>query len=115
MPSCTHVLLDGRGIPTGDEGHQPAEAEPIGRRTFDDQYRLGPDRAFTVVDEEAAITMRADAGYAYAQVWVPTGRPFVALEPMVARTDALVDGSAPVVPPGEAYTATFTLAIGSAA
>jgi galactose mutarotase-like enzyme len=115
MPSCTHVLLDERGIPTGDEARQPAEAEPIGLRTFDDQYRLDGDRAFTVTDEESAITMRAGAGYAYAQMWVPAGRPFVALEPMVSRTDGLVDGSAPVVPPGEAYTAAFTLAVGPAA
>ena len=79
---------------------QRAEAEPIGLRTFDDLYRLGRGRAFTVADEESAITMRAGAGYDYAQVWVPAGRPFVALEPMVSRTNGLVDGSAPVVPPG---------------
>ena len=51
--------LDERGIPTGDEARQSTEAEPIGRRTFDDLYRLGRDRAFTVADEESAITMRA--------------------------------------------------------
>ncbi len=115
MPACTHVALDERGIPTGDEDRQPAEGEPIGLRTFDDLYRLDDDRAFTMADEESAITMRADAGYAYAQVWVPAGRPFAALEPMVSRTDGLVDGSAPVVAPGEAYTAAFTLGIGPAA
>jgi galactose mutarotase-like enzyme len=114
MPSCTHVVLDGRGIPSGAEARQPAEAAPIGLRTFDDLYGLGDDRAFTVADEESAITMRAEAGYDYAQVWVPAGRPFVALEPMVARTDGLVDGTTPVVPPGEAYTAAFTLAVGPA-
>ena len=115
MPACSHVLLDARGIPTGEEVRQRAEAEPIGLRTFDDLYRLGRDRAFTVADEESAITMRAGAGYAYAQVWVPAGRPFVALEPMVSRTNGLVDGSAPVVPPGEAHRSVFTLAVGPAA
>jgi galactose mutarotase-like enzyme len=114
MPPCTHVLLDERGIPTGDEAPQPAAAEPIGLRTFDDLYRLDGERAFSVADDESAITMRAGAGYAYAQVWVPAGRPFVALEPMVARTDGLVDGSVPVVRPGEAYTAEFTVAVGPA-
>jgi aldose 1-epimerase len=114
MPAGSHVLLDERGIPTGDEARQRAEAEPIGRRTFDDLYRLGRDRAFTVADDESAITMRAGAGYVYAQVWVPAGRPFVALEPMVSRTDGLVDGSAPLVPPGEAYKTAFTLAVGPA-
>ncbi len=55
--------LDERGIPTGDEVRQPAEAEPIGLRTFDDLYRLRRDRALTVANEESAITMRAGAGY----------------------------------------------------
>jgi hypothetical protein len=31
---------------------------------------------------------------------------------MVARTNALVDGSVPLVPPGEAYTARFSLVAG---
>ena len=109
------MLLDERGIPTGDEVRQAAAAEPIGRRTFDDLYRLGRDRAFTVADDESAITMRAGAGYGDAQVWVPAGRPFVALEPMVARTNGLVDGSAPVVAPGEAHRAVFTISVGPAA
>ena len=54
--------------------------------------------------------MRAGAGYPYAQVWVPAGRPFAALEPMTARTNSLVDGTAPLVEPGDSYTARFTLA-----
>ena len=45
MPACSHVLLDGRGIPTGDATPQRAEGEPIARRTFDDLYRLGRGRA----------------------------------------------------------------------
>jgi aldose 1-epimerase len=115
LPACTHVSLDQRGIPIGGEARQSAEAEPVGLRTFDDLYRLARDRAFTVADEESAITMRADAGYDFAQVWVPTGRPFLALEPMVSVTDGLVLGTAPLVSPGEAYTAAFTLAVGPAA
>jgi galactose mutarotase-like enzyme len=115
MPASSHVLLDERGVPNGDEARQAATAEPIGRRTFDDLYRLGRDHAFTVSDGESAITMRAGAGYRYAQVWVPAGRPFLALEPMVAPTNSLVDGSAPVVRPGAAYRAVFTISVGPAA
>ena len=47
-----------------------------------------------------------------AQVWVPTGRPFAALEPMAAATNGLVDGTTPLVEPGEAFTASFTLSVG---
>ena len=55
--------------------------------------------------------MRAGTGYPYAQVWVPAGRPFAALEPMTAPTNSLVDGTAPLVEPGDSYTAAFTLTI----
>ena len=44
-----HLALDELGIPTGASEREPAEDEPIGRRTFDDLYALGRDRrlAFT--------------------------------------------------------------------
>jgi galactose mutarotase-like enzyme len=49
------------------------------------------------------------AGYEYAQVWVPKGRRFLALEPMTVATDALVRGDAPTVSGGESYSAVFDL------
>ena len=56
--------------------------------------------------------MLAGAGYPYAQVWVPAGRQFAALEPMAAPTNSLGDGTAPLVEPGDSRTARFTLALG---
>ncbi len=111
LPSCTHLALDGLGIPTGGMQAQPREAEPIGRRTFDDLYRLGRERRLALADEDSSIELRCGPGYPYAQVWVPAGRPFAALEPMTAPTNSLVDGTAPLVEPGDSYTATFTLTI----
>ena len=58
-----------------------------------------------------AISMHAGPEYPYGQVWVPAGKPFAALEPMTAATNSLVAGTAPVVQPGETYTASFTLAV----
>jgi hypothetical protein len=46
--------------------------------------------------------MRAGAGHGYAQVWVPAGRLFAALEPMTDRTKSLVDSTVRLVPPGDA-------------
>jgi len=43
------------------------------------------------------------------EVWVPAGKPYAALEPMTTATNSLVDGSAPLVQPGDAYTARFGL------
>jgi aldose 1-epimerase len=115
LPARRHLTLDSFGIPTGGEVAEPAEASPIDRRTFDDLYALGRNRrlAFEAVgDDGPSIELRSDVAYPYAQVWVPAGRRFAALEPMVAPTNALADGSAPLVKPGGSYTARFTLAVG---
>ena len=109
----SHLALDERGIPTGDEEAESAEAEPIGRRTFDDLYALGRDRTLQVTaDDGTSLSVRGGSSYPFGQVWVPAGRPFLALEPMTAPTNSLVDGSAPLVAPGDSFTARFTVTIG---
>ena len=112
LPSRRHLVLDESGIPTGASTSEPAEADLIGRRTFDDGYRLGRGRRMVIEhDEGRSIELRCGVGYPFAQVWVPPGKPFVALEPMVAATNALVDGTAPTVPRGDAFTASFALVL----
>jgi aldose 1-epimerase len=112
LPPRRHLALDACGIPTGASAPEPAEREVIGRRTFDDLYALGRGHRLALeADDGAAVELRCGRGYRFSQVWVPPGRPFAALEPMAAPTNALVDGSAPLVPPGDAFTATFTLTV----
>jgi aldose 1-epimerase len=112
LPARQHVALDSLGIPTGGEAAEKAEAAPLGRRTFDDLYRLGNTRRLSFEgDDDTAIELRCESGYPYAQVWVPHGRSYGALEPMAAPTNALGAGSAPLVGPGDSYTARFVLAI----
>ena len=112
LPSRRHLTLDDRGIPTGDVRPETTESEVIGSRTFDDGYALGRDRRCAIVDESGrALEMRGDAAYPFAQVWVPRGKSFVALEPMAAATNALVDRAAPLVRRGDSFTASFTLTL----
>ena len=112
MPARRHLALDDRGIPTGTETAEQAEAAPLGRRTFDDLYALDRRRRLAYeADDGHSIELRCGSGYPFAQVWVPKGRSFAALEPMVAPTNALVSGAAPLVPPGESYRARFTLTL----
>jgi galactose mutarotase-like enzyme len=59
----------------------------------------------------STVAVVGDAGYPYAQVWVPPGRPFAALEPMTVRTNALVDGDMPMVAPGDSFTARFRIEV----
>jgi galactose mutarotase-like enzyme len=110
LPRREHLLLDTHGIPTGERVAEAAQAAPIARRTFDDLYALDGQRGFALeAPDGTAVEMRADHAYPYAQVWVPPGKPFAALEPMTAATDALRHGGAQMVGPGDAHRARFTL------
>jgi galactose mutarotase-like enzyme len=111
LPPRWHLELDERGIPTGASAREASEAAPIGRRTFDDLYALGRDHRLAFENEDgAAIELHCGTGYDYAQVWVPAGRPFAALEPMTVPTNALEHDATPVVVPGERFVARFALA-----
>jgi aldose 1-epimerase len=114
LPPRHHLELDARGIPTGRSTPEPAESAPVRRRTFDDLYRLGRQRRLALETDGAAIELHCAENYPFAQVWVPPGRPFAALEPMAAPTNALVAGTTPFVRRGEAFTATFALTVISA-
>jgi aldose 1-epimerase len=111
LPTRRHLALDSLGIPTGAETVERAEAAPIGRRTFDDLYALGREHRLAFETDDATIEMRSDRAYPYAQVWVPAGRSFAALEPMTAPTNALASGTTPLVAPRDSYTARFTLTL----
>ena len=112
LPARTHLLLDERGIPTGREVAEPREEAPIAMRTFDDLYALGRSRTLAYEGSDgSAIELRCGTGYPNAQVWVPKGRTFGALEPMTAPTNALERNATPLVAPGDAFTARFTLGV----
>ena len=111
MPRRRHLALDGLGIPTGASTAAAAEALPIGRRTFDDLYALGRDRRLAFETDEAAVELWCDSAYPFAQVWVPAGAGYGALEPMAAPTNALADGTAPLVEPGDSFSARFVLTV----
>jgi galactose mutarotase-like enzyme len=110
LPARTHCALDERGLPTGATARERGEAAPIASRTFDDLYALGRTRRLALTGPDGSSTaVVGDAHYPYGQVWVPSGKPFAALEPMTVPTNALVAGTTPIVDPGDAFTARFRL------
>jgi aldose 1-epimerase len=111
LPARQHLSLDSRAIPTGGSTAERAEEEPIGKRTFDDLYGLRRDRTLALASGGRRLEVHFGAGYPFAQVYAPGGRQFVALEPMTAPTDALVSGRAPLVSPGERFSAAFTVRV----
>jgi aldose 1-epimerase len=114
LPFRTHLELDDRGLPTGKAADEPAEAAPVGERTFDDLYVLDADPAEPRLGLEAAgrrLVVGYGDGYDHAQVFAPPGAQFVCLEPMTAPTAALATEATPLVAPGESFSARFTIGV----
>jgi aldose 1-epimerase len=114
LPFRTHLELDDRGLPTGKAADEPAEAAPVGERTFDDLYVLDADPAERRLGLEAAgrrLVVGYGDGYDHAQVFAPPGAEFVCLEPMTAPTAALATGATPLVAPGDSFRARFTIGV----
>jgi galactose mutarotase-like enzyme len=109
LPACEHLELDPRSLPTGASTAQPAEAEPVGDRTFDDLYALGDDHVLAIEGGDVRVAVDYEAGYPFAQVFAPPDAGFVCLEPMTAPTNALGTGTAPLVAPDERFTARFSI------
>ncbi len=112
LPDRLHRVLDDRGIPNGATHTERAEDGRVGTRTFDDLYGLGRDRRLALqADDGHSVELQCGKNYPFAQVWVPKGRPFAALEPMSAPTNALVSGDTPIARRGEPFTASFALTL----
>jgi aldose 1-epimerase len=105
LPPRRRLVLDDQGIPTGEEEPQPEHSAPLRDSVLDDHFALDDDRTFRLGELELVF----DDAYPYSQVFAPAGSEFVALEPMTARVNALVDGTAPLVEPGGRFAAAFSL------
>lgn len=110
-PAREHLELDAKGIPNGRSATERAAELRLAEVALDDLYALGRDRRF-VLKGRRTIELRFDAGYPFAQLFAPPGKPFVAIEPMTAVTNALVTGACPLVKPGGRYSATVTVSAG---
>lgn len=109
LPDCWHLVLDDRGLPTGESLRQPEGVETLGDRSYDDAYALGDDRLLWAEGGGLRIAVRFEEGYPFAQVYAPADQQFVCIEPMTAPTNALVTGKCPLVEPGDAFVARFSV------
>jgi aldose 1-epimerase len=110
LPARGHLELDESAIPTGVSTAEPAEAIPLGGRTFDDLYSLGK-RQLSLEGGGRRLELRLQ-GYPFAQIYMPPGQRFIALEPMTAPIDALVTGGGlRLLEPGQLFTAIFTVSV----
>jgi aldose 1-epimerase len=113
LPAMRKLLLDSRGIPTGDEEPFGGFNAELGENSFDDGFTLMEERTtFSVAGAGCRISVDLLEGYRYAQVFAPKDKDYIALEPMTAPTSALTSGRGlRFVPPGERFRAAFRIRI----
>jgi galactose mutarotase-like enzyme len=113
LPAAEHLELDRRAIPTGRRTAEQPRTVRLAERAFDDLFALPGESTFVLRRRTLELAVRFQEGYAYAQVYAPPGKPFVAIEPMTAPIDGLVSGNCPVVAPGERFSAAFAVSAGA--
>jgi aldose 1-epimerase len=113
LPPMRRLVLDVRGIPTGEEESFEGFDGPLGGRSFDDGFALLDEQeTLSVSGGGVKLTLELLEGYTHAQVYAPAGKSFIALEPMTAATNALISGEGlRLLVPGEAFTAAFRIGV----
>ena len=114
LPPMRKLVLDRRGIPTGQEEPFRGLDAPLGALHLDEGYALLDQPAsLTLTGGGRRIAVELLAGYGYAQIFAPNDHDYVALEPMSAPTNALTSGNGlHLVPPGGTFRAVFRIGAG---
>jgi aldose 1-epimerase len=113
LPVMRRLVLDRRGIPTGEEESFEGFDAELGAVEFDDGFALPEGaRSFTLAGAGRRISVELLEGYGYAQVFAPKGKEYVALEPMTAPTNALTTGAGlQLVKPGSRVRTEFRVRV----
>jgi aldose 1-epimerase len=112
IPVRERLRLGPAMLPTGERDPVAIEPAPLGSRTFDDAYVTPPEgTAFALEGGGRRIELELVSGYPYAQVFAPADDPVIAFEPMTAPANALVDGAAVLLAPGDSYRAVFSITV----
>jgi aldose 1-epimerase len=113
-PVRERLLLDQRGLPTGEREAAEIATGPLGARTYDDAF-TAPEGGQPLTLEGAGrrLELRLGEGYPFTQIYAPDDTDAVAIEPMTAPTNALVVAGPelPLVEPGRSLAARFSIRI----
>jgi len=93
LPAMRRLVLDRRGIPTGEEEAFGGLDARLDGLDLDDGFAVLEERtSLSVAGGGRRIIVEFLAGYRYAQIFAPKDKAYVALEPMTAPTNALTSG-----------------------
>lgn len=111
-PPLRRLLLDDKGLPTGESEPWEAREEALGDKDFDDAYdRVADGAAFAVSGGGRRLEVHFHRGYPAAQIFAPPAEEVVCFEPMTATTDALRRGGYRCARPGEPAVAVFSIRV----
>ncbi|HET8978864.1 MAG TPA: aldose 1-epimerase [Solirubrobacteraceae bacterium] len=107
------LVTDERMIPTGAREPLAERHFTLGDQDWDDGLAaLDAPPVFTAAAAGRSLAVQFGEGYAFAQVYAPSGQDLICFEPMTAPTNALIDGrDLHVVASGEEYRAAFSIAV----
>jgi galactose mutarotase-like enzyme len=116
LDASKRLVLDERGIPTGEREPVRKREFKLGQTSWDDGFDgVVAPAEFSVTGDEMKLTVTFRAGYAFAQVFAPAEQEFISFEPMTATSDALNSGDGlRVLAPGAEHRAEFAVTIASA-
>lgn len=112
-PVREQLLLEERGLPSGERRAVAIETAPLGGRHYDDAFTAPPAGApFALEGGGWRLELRIGDGYRFSQIYAPADTDAVAIEPMTAPTNALVSGEdLPLLGAGESCRAEFSIAV----
>jgi aldose 1-epimerase len=115
-PPMRRLVLDGKRIPAGKEEPISALDTILGDLDLDDGFALASEnQAFSIAGAGRLIAAEWLEGYAYAQIYAPRDKDYIAIEPMTAPTNALVSGQGlRLAEPGSVFRTAFRIRIETA-
>jgi aldose 1-epimerase len=111
LPERRQLLLNEKGLPTGEIKPSPAYAGPLGSRTFDDLYEIAPKPRFRLQGPNRTITVSFGEGYRFAQIFAPAEDAVICFEPMTAPINPFDSGNFVWAQPGSPFTASFEISV----
>ncbi|WP_066900091.1 aldose 1-epimerase [Mycolicibacterium houstonense] len=112
-PRMQHLIVDDRGLPTGETREWPGGARQLRTTELDDGFDdVETGAVFTLSGGEHRVEVTFERGYPAAQLFAPRADAVVGIEPMAAPTDALHTGKYTTAAPGEPETAIFSIRVG---